>query len=124
MFDSAETTSEFCVDAEIAIRRIRETDLAAEIDGGTGLDVEDLRRIRGVVRQIVILGGGSAGRVEDEELTVGLELENVVRLIEVGSEADEPTAVKSPGNADVPVVLNTLALNESPFGGTSATDCC
>ena len=27
-----------------------------------------------------------------------------------GSEADDPTVVKAPGNADVPVVPNTLAL--------------
>ena len=28
----------------------------------------------------------------------------------MGSEADDPTVVKAPGNADAPVVLNTLAL--------------
>ena len=41
-----------------------------------------------------------------------------------GSEADDPTVVKTPGNADAPVVLNTLALTRSPLDSTSATDCC
>ena len=38
------------VDAEVAVGGIGETDLAAEIDVGARLDVEDVRRIRGVVR--------------------------------------------------------------------------
>ena len=78
------------VDAEIAVRRTRKTDLAAEIDRGARLDVEDIRRIRGVVRQIVVLGGSSADRVEDEELTVGLELEDVVGAIDGGERGRRP----------------------------------
>ena len=41
-----------------------------------------------------------------------------------GSEADDPTVVKAPGNADAPVVPNTLALTRKPLDPTSATDCC
>ena len=41
-----------------------------------------------------------------------------------GSEADAPTVVKAPGNADAPVVPNTLALTRKPLAPTSATDCC
>ena len=33
-----------------------------------------------------------------------------------GSEADDPTVVKAPGNADAPVVLNTLALTRIAVG--------
>ena len=44
----------------------------------------------------------------------------------MGSEADDPTVVKAPGNADAPVVPNTLALTSGwPLADpTSATDCC
>jgi hypothetical protein len=42
----------------------------------------------------------------------------------VGSEADAPTMVKAPGNADAPVVLNTSRLIGAPLDANSATDCC
>ena len=45
-------------------------------------------------------------------------------LLMDGSEADDPTVVKAPGNADAPVVPNTLALTRKPLASTSATDCC
>ena len=41
-----------------------------------------------------------------------------------GSVADGPTVVKSPGNADAPVVPNTSELTRMPFDPTSAMACC
>jgi hypothetical protein len=41
-----------------------------------------------------------------------------------GSEADAPTVVNAPGNADAPVVPNTLEFTRKPLDPTSATDCC
>jgi hypothetical protein len=46
-----------------------------------------------------------------------------LELVMEGSE-DDPTVVKAPGNADEPVVPNTLELTRNPFEPTSATDCC
>ena len=42
----------------------------------------------------------------------------------LGSEAEAPSVVRTPGTADVPVVAKTLALASLPLGATSATDCC
>ena len=78
-FDSAATTSELPVDAEIAKRGApAEADIAAHVDIRACLNIKHLRRIRDVAGQIVIRWDGCVGvGIEVEELAVGLELEHV-----------------------------------------------